>query len=75
MAENVRGLHRLRKLLAEEGFNVADLPKVFQFNKRDLPDVMLVEVMRNELNSCGAPDFKAVATQIRWYHGDFAGDG
>ena len=37
MAENVECLHRLRKLLAEEGFNVADLPKVFQFNKRDLP--------------------------------------
>ena len=24
---------------------------------------MSVEVMRNELNPCGAPDFKAVATQ------------
>ena len=62
MAENVECLHRLHKLLAEEGFNVADLPKVFRFNKRDLPDVMSVEVMRNELNQA-APDFKAVAAQ------------
>ena len=63
MAANIECLAQLRKLLAEEGFNVADLPKVFQYNKRDLADVMSIEVMRNEINPGSAPDFKAIANQ------------
>jgi len=63
MAANIECLTQLRKLLAEEGFNVADLPKVFQYNKRDLADIMSVEVMRNEINPGSAPDFKAIANQ------------
>lgn len=63
MADNIECLTALRKLLSEEGFNPSDLPKVFQFNKRDMPDLMSVEVMRNELNPGGAPDFKGIANQ------------
>ena len=63
MADNVDGLAVARRQLAEEGYNVADLPRVIQYNKRDLPDLVPLEVMRAELNPGNMPDQKAVATQ------------
>jgi signal recognition particle receptor subunit beta len=38
---------------------------VFQYNKRDLPVALPVERMRALLNTGGAPDFEAVASQGR----------
>ncbi len=63
MADNVESLQAARKLLAEEGLNVADMPRVVQYNKRDLPDVLPLEILRQELNPGGVPDQKAVASQ------------
>jgi signal recognition particle receptor subunit beta len=63
MADNVEGLQTARRLLGEEGYNVPDLPRVIQYNKRDLQDLVPVEVMRQELNPGGGPDQQAVATQ------------
>jgi signal recognition particle receptor subunit beta len=63
VADNVEGLATARRLLTEEGYNVADLPRVLQYNKRDLPDVVPVEVLRQELNPGGLPEHQSVATQ------------
>ncbi len=63
MADNADSLGNARRLLTEEGYNVADMPRVLQFNKRDLPDVLPVEILRQELNPGAVPDHKAVATQ------------
>ncbi len=63
MADNVEGLIAARRLLTEEGYNVADMPRVIQYNKRDLNDLVPVEVLRQELNPGNVPDHKAVATQ------------
>ena len=41
------------------------LPRVFQWNKRDLPAALPVERLRARLNPRGAPDFEAVASQGR----------
>lgn len=63
MADNAASLNAARRLLTEEGYNVADMPRIVQFNKRDLPDVLPIEILRQELNPGAVPDHKAVATQ------------
>ncbi len=40
-----------------------DMPIVVQFNKRDLPGVMAVPVLRNMLNVNGYPTFESVAVR------------
>jgi len=60
--ENVRSLKNLEENLAAYGKRLPDLPHVFQYNKRDMPDVMSVEELHLLLNKTGAPFFEAVAT-------------
>jgi len=63
MADNVDGMQAARRILAEEGYNVADMPRVVQYNKRDLEGLVPLEVMRQELNPGNMPDQEAVATR------------
>jgi len=63
MADNVESLAEARRMLTDEGMNVADMPRVIQYNKRDLPDLIPLEIMRQELNPGNLLDAKAVATQ------------
>ena len=41
------------------------IPRVFQWNKRDLPAALPVERLRAALNPHGAPEFEAVASEGR----------
>lgn len=41
------------------------LPRVYQWNKRDVEGALPVERLRAQLNPTGAPEFEAVATQGR----------
>ncbi len=43
----------------------ARVPRVFQYNKRDLPLALPLERMREALNPDGAPEFEAIASQGR----------
>jgi len=61
MAENIQGLAETRRLLADQGYNFSDLPRVIQYNKRDLQDLVPLDVLRHELNPSNLPDQKAVA--------------
>ncbi|MCX6123955.1 MAG: gliding-motility protein MglA [Proteobacteria bacterium] len=63
MADNAEYLQRCRKIFLDEGFNVTELPRVIQYNKRDLPGAVPVEILRQELNPSGTLDFEAVATK------------
>lgn len=63
MADNAEYMKRCRRILLDEGYNVSDLPRVIQYNKRDMPGIMPVEIMRHELNPTGVPDFEAMATK------------
>ena len=47
------------------GDQLRRMPRVFQWNKRDLPDAIPVERLRAALAPGGAPDFEAVASQGR----------
>lgn len=61
MEENLESLENLKNNLAEYGKDIRELPVVLQYNKRDLPDALPVEVLNAKLNPWGAPFFEAVA--------------
>jgi signal recognition particle receptor subunit beta len=63
MSENIEGLLEAKRLLSREGLNPEDMPAVFQYNKRDLADIVPVSVLRKELNLSQAPDHEAIASQ------------
>jgi mutual gliding-motility protein MglA len=65
MAENVESFGNLEENLKTLKLNLADIPYVVQYNKRDLPNVAPVEYMEFLLNNreVQVPSFPAVASQ------------
>lgn len=59
---NIESLENLRINLKEQGYDLDKLPYIIQYNKRDLPDIMSVEELRQELNITNVPEFEACAT-------------
>ena len=59
---NTESMDNLRTNLAEQGYNLDNLPYVIQYNKRDMPNVSPVEELRALLHPSNVPDFNAVAT-------------
>jgi signal recognition particle receptor subunit beta len=60
---NVESLDDLNTNLAEQGRKLSSLPHAFQYNKRDLPDLVSVEELDRRLNLFGAPALASVATE------------
>jgi signal recognition particle receptor subunit beta len=63
MEANIESIENLRLNLAEQGYSIDTVPLIIQYNKRDLPNIVPVEEMRNSLNSRNVPDFEAVASE------------
>jgi signal recognition particle receptor subunit beta len=65
MAENVESFNNLDDNLRALKLNLADIPHVLQYNKRDLPNVAPVEYMDYLLNNrdVQVPSFSASATK------------
>ena len=63
MEANLESMENLRSNLAEQGYSLETLPFVIQYNKRDMPSVVPVAELRQELNPMGVPDFEGVAPQ------------
>ena len=61
LADNIDHYFQVRRMLTESGYNIADLPRVFQYNKRDLGEATPVDILRNELNPSRLPEQEAVA--------------
>ncbi len=61
MEENLQSLENLRKNLDQQGYGIQEIPLVFQYNKRDLPNAMTIAELRSSLNRFNAPDFEATA--------------
>jgi signal recognition particle receptor subunit beta len=61
MDANFESLASLEKNLTEQGYDLEKLPLVIQYNKRDLPNGMPLEEMRERLNKRRVPDFEATA--------------
>jgi signal recognition particle receptor subunit beta len=59
---NIDALMDLEDNLRHQGLELARIPLVIQFNKRDLPDVRSVQAMNTDLNPMGVPIIEAVAT-------------
>jgi len=59
---NIESLENLGINLKEQGYDLAKLPFVVQYNKRDLPNVVPTDELRQELNPTGVPDFEACAS-------------
>ena len=62
---NLDAWRRLDAGLASLGESLAELPVVFQWNKRDLQDAVDVERLQAALNDRGAPACESVATTAR----------
>jgi signal recognition particle receptor subunit beta len=65
MSENVESFHNLEENLKALKLNLADIPYVLQYNKRDLPNVAPVEYMDFLLNNrdVQVPSISACATK------------
>ena len=61
MEANLESVDNLRENLAEQGYDLDKVPYVVQYNKRDLPNTVSIEELRQMINPGGAPDFQAVA--------------
>lgn len=63
MDANVEALENLQDNLKEHGYDFTKIPYVLQLNKRDLPNAMAVEELKQELTRKSEPVFEAVAFQ------------
>ena len=61
MEANLESVENLRVNLQEQGYDLAKIPYVVQYNKRDLPNIATVEELRRLLNPKGVPEYQAVA--------------
>lgn len=60
---NLDSLLNLRENLAANGMDSAEVPLVFQYNKRDLESILSIEEMEAELNTDHLAWFESVATR------------
>ncbi len=60
---NVEALDNLIHNLQEHDYDFATIPYVLQFNKRDLPNVLPVAEMKNQLSRREEPVFESIACQ------------
>ena len=58
---NEESLSNLRQNLEELGLDLHAVPLVFQYNKRDLRNILPVAKLQEDLNPAGAPSFEAAA--------------
>jgi len=59
---NIEAVRNLQDNLRAQGIDLAQVPYVLQFNKRDLPGAMSVEEMTRDLRTGSEAVFEAVAT-------------
>lgn len=60
---NLESLSNLDENLKEQGFDLDKIPYVLQLNKRDLPNALPADELKQQLLVKGEPVFEAVATQ------------
>ena len=63
LEENLESLQNLEDNLAFYNRKLKDIPHVFQYNKRDLPDMLPVEELERALNRYHVPYFEAIASK------------
>jgi len=61
MEANLESADNLRVNLAEQGYDLAKVPYVVQYNKRDLPNAVALDELRNMINPTRVPEYEAIA--------------
>ena len=59
---NLESLENLKDHHSEHGYDYSMMPKVVQYNKRDLPNAVDADYLRARLNPDSVPDYEAIAT-------------
>lgn len=60
---NIEAMHNLYENLESYGYDLATIPFVIQYNKRDVPEAVSIEELRAQLNPGRIPDLEAVAVR------------
>lgn len=63
MEANIESLEGLKKNLTEQGYDFDKIPLVFQWNKRDLPNIVSNLDLQKKLNETDRPCFEASAVK------------
>ncbi|NIA22823.1 MAG: gliding-motility protein MglA [Proteobacteria bacterium] len=63
LEDNIDSLQNMLENLQEYNLNLASVPLVLQYNKRDLPNISTVDELENILNPQKLSSFEAVAVQ------------
>ena len=63
--DNLESLAELERCLLLQNYEIKNIPLVFQWNKRDLPDIKSVKELNTKLNRWGRPHFEAEAINGR----------
>ncbi len=58
---NLDTLDDMIENLKDYKIDIEEIPLVFQYNKRDLPNILPVDILRRDLNRWNRPDFEAIA--------------
>jgi signal recognition particle receptor subunit beta len=61
--DNIAALADLKTLLAEHGYDYESIPLVMQWNKRDLPNILSVDVLNKALNDRNVKCHEAIAVK------------
>ncbi len=59
---NIESLENLKQNLKDYNLSLTDIPVVFQYNKRDLKNILPVETLNKKLNPYGFKYFESIAT-------------
>jgi signal recognition particle receptor subunit beta len=60
---NIESVYNLHENLGEYNLKLEEIPYAIQYNKRDLPDIIDVDDLEQELNPQHFPSFEAVAVK------------
>ncbi len=63
LGEDVRSLQELARNLTQQGKHFLDFPMVLEYNKRDIPDALPLEILEKYMNSMKIPAYEAVAAK------------
>lgn len=63
MEANLDAWENFQQALQRQGYDLARIPFVFQYNKRDLPNAASIEELENTFNLTRRPYFEAVANR------------
>ena len=63
MDANLEAWDHFQQALIRQGYDLARIPIVFQYNKRDLPNAATIEELEKTFNPTRKPWFEAVANR------------